>query len=266
MDQTRLGRLLRLLALLQSRLGYSAQQLADQLGVSKRTVFRDLKALSSAGVPLESDPSRGGYILAWWARHHPAVPSSDLLVYLLLTAKTSPLIEGARLNEVVDQSISEVLSSLRGDAREETIRLLKACVVDPALCPSREREAGVLPIVLEAIRKQCRLRIRYWAENGHSRESCTAVAPYRLVGTATGWWLLGRSSVDRGVCCYDLRQIVDAELTDDSFELPCHYARHVPAEELVRRCRSLLHQSVGEKRRGHAPPNPHRKNKAPQYH
>jgi len=265
MVQRRLRRFLRLLALLQSRVGYTARQLAEQLGVSKRTVYRDLRTLLSAGVPFETDPMRGGYVLAAWASPQPITPSTELLVYLLLTSKMSPLVEGAGLNEVIDQSVSHVLGLLREDAREETVRLLKACVVDPALCPAGEREASVLPTVLEAIRKQRRLRIRYWTENERSEELCTAVTPYRLVGTAMGWWLLGRSSVDRDVRCYDLRQIVHAELTDDSFELPHHYARQVPAEKLMNRCRSLLHTPAEQKHRGHAPPKPHRKNKAHQH-
>ncbi|GHO89509.1 hypothetical protein KSZ_75150 [Dictyobacter formicarum] len=48
----RADRLLSLLLLLQSRGRMTAQALAEQLEVSERTIYRDIEALSFAGIPL----------------------------------------------------------------------------------------------------------------------------------------------------------------------------------------------------------------------
>jgi predicted DNA-binding transcriptional regulator YafY len=60
----RASRLLSLLLLLQTRGRMTAAQLAGELEVSVRTVYRDVESLSAAGVPLYGDAGRdGGYQL-----------------------------------------------------------------------------------------------------------------------------------------------------------------------------------------------------------
>src|SRR4051795_6850589 len=58
------ARLLELLSLLQSRPHWSAPQLADRLGVTERTVRRDVTRLRDLGYPVDADVGRtGGYQL-----------------------------------------------------------------------------------------------------------------------------------------------------------------------------------------------------------
>ena len=56
----RARRLLSLLLLLQSRGHGTAREVADELGVSLRTVYRDLEALGSAGIPVVTERGPGG--------------------------------------------------------------------------------------------------------------------------------------------------------------------------------------------------------------
>jgi len=57
---SRTARLLELLVRVQTKPRFTAQELADEFGVSRRTMLRDLHALSGMGVPLRSTPGPGG--------------------------------------------------------------------------------------------------------------------------------------------------------------------------------------------------------------
>src|SRR5215469_1394736 len=56
----RADRLVRLVLLLQARGQTTASDLASELEVSVRTIYRDLEALSAAGVPVRAEPGPGG--------------------------------------------------------------------------------------------------------------------------------------------------------------------------------------------------------------
>ena len=57
---SRTARLLELLITVQTKHRFTAAELADEFGVSRRTMLRDLAALSGMGVPLRSTPGPGG--------------------------------------------------------------------------------------------------------------------------------------------------------------------------------------------------------------
>ncbi|MDP6635664.1 MAG: WYL domain-containing protein [Phycisphaerae bacterium] len=61
MNVSRVHRLLRLITLLQTGRNYSAADLARELEVCKRTVYRDLNMLELAHIPYYFDPDTGGY-------------------------------------------------------------------------------------------------------------------------------------------------------------------------------------------------------------
>jgi predicted DNA-binding transcriptional regulator YafY len=73
--RVRAGRLVTMLMLLQTRGQMTATQLADELEVSRRTVLRDIEALSGAGVPVYSvRGAQGGFVLLDHFRRDLPVP------------------------------------------------------------------------------------------------------------------------------------------------------------------------------------------------
>ena len=64
MKTDRISRIIRLITALQSSENYTMAELAEMVGVSRRTVFRDLRHLQRAGIPYCYHPSTGGYSIS----------------------------------------------------------------------------------------------------------------------------------------------------------------------------------------------------------
>jgi len=240
MNTDRLSRFLRLIDLLQSRVGRTTYQVAEELGVSKRTVYRELRRLRDAGVPIVYDPDKGGHVITWNRRHSASAPSEDELTWLVVAAHISPLAKSPKWGPVISRCAYGILSSLSDRARERATRLIRSCVVDFSPLESGYGTSNVLPLVVEALARRRRVRIRYRPSNASEKLGQTLLSPYRLAGTCEGWFVLGRSSFHRAVRCFGLPQIVHGEATDQSYRVPQGYCRDVPPALLIRTCRKLV--------------------------
>src|SRR5690349_3937102 len=77
--QVRASRLMAMLMLLRTRDRWTAAQLAEQLEVSVRTVYRDVEALQQSGVPLwtESGPGGGVHLVPGWRNDLDALSADE---------------------------------------------------------------------------------------------------------------------------------------------------------------------------------------------
>ena len=141
MNLTRITRLLTLLRLLQSGRGHNARSLAQECGVSRRTIFRDLEALRLAGIPLEFDEEFERYHIATTFLLPPTNFSSEealaviALCYELGASGQLPYYEAARSAALKLES--SLPASLRDSLRSLTqaIRINLGQVVAPDLGP-----------------------------------------------------------------------------------------------------------------------------------
>lgn len=184
------ARLLRLLSLLQAQREWSGGSLADRLGVSPRTVRRDVDRLRELGYPVHSTSgTAGGYQLGAGAELPPLLLDDEeaVAVAVGLRGAANGGIEGitessARALAKLEQVLPHRLRRRVGALTEYTVPMLREHS-GPAV------GADVLTELAHACRDHERLRFSYAAYDG--TPSRRSVEPHRLVTTHRRWYLVG---------------------------------------------------------------------------
>ncbi|MCC8244132.1 helix-turn-helix transcriptional regulator [Saccharothrix luteola] len=211
----RASRLLSLLLLLQSRGRMTAQELADELEVSVRTVYRDVEALGASGVPVYADRGpAGGYQLVDGYRTRLTGLTTEEADSLFLAGMPGPAAE-LGLGAVVAAAQLKVLAALPPELRSRAARIRERFHLDaPGWFRGNEGTPHVAGIA-EAVWQQRRLRIRYvrWAQVEVER----TVEPLGLVLKAGTWYLVARTD---GLRTYRVSRVLELTALDESFDRP----------------------------------------------
>ncbi|MCX4694152.1 YafY family protein [Streptomyces sp. NBC_01408] len=183
------ARLLRLLSLLQAHRDWTGADLAGRLGVTPRTVRRDVDRLRGLGYPVHASPGTGGgYQLGAGAELPPLLLDDDEAVAVAVGLRTAAGngVEGigeasvralAKLEQVLPSRLRRRVSALN----EFTVPMLRGA----------ERSA-VDPSVLTELAAVCRdgERLRFGYRDHEGEVTRRAVEPHRLVCTERRWYLV----------------------------------------------------------------------------
>ncbi len=212
----RADRLLSLLLLLQAHGRLSAGRLAEKLEVSRRTVYRDLDALSGAGVPVVVDrgPRGGAYLLGGYRTDLTGLTEVELEALLAFGGQgpAADLGLGAQLDQA-----SRKLAVAAGPNRAG--RLQERVLVDGDRWFRSGRVPPHLSRIQDALWSDRRLRLRY--RRGMERVVERTVDPLGLVCKAGTWYLLAGVGGEPRV--YRASRIEDTALTEETFERPAGF-------------------------------------------
>ncbi|HKA49682.1 MAG TPA: WYL domain-containing protein [Candidatus Dormibacteraeota bacterium] len=209
----RADRLLSILLLLQAHGRMTGSELASRLEVSRRTVYRDLDALSGAGIPVVTDrgPNGGAYLLSGYRTDLTGLTEAELEALLAFGGRGPAADLG--LGPQLDQA-SRKLAVAAGAGR--TGRLQERVLVDGDRWFRTAPAPPHLARVQDALWSDRRLRLRYRRDLDRIVERI--VEPYGLVSKAGTWYLL--AGVGGQPRVYRVSRIEDADLTDETFERP----------------------------------------------
>ncbi|MGC0336113.1 helix-turn-helix transcriptional regulator [Streptomyces sp. SLBN-8D4] len=222
----RADRLLSLLLSLQSRGQMTARQLAAELEVSVRTVYRDLEALSAAGVPVVASGGPGGgcRLMEGWRSPLLGISAEEATALLAAASRGGPL-ERIALGDALAQARLKLLAALPAAGREQADTTASRFHIDTQAWFKPPEPVPHLPVLVDAVRQDRRLRLTHANRPGAAR----AVDPLGLVAKAGVWYLVVRS--DRGIRTHRASRITEAELLPEAFtrpadfDLAAHWAR-----------------------------------------
>ncbi len=181
-------RLLRLLGLLQSRPGSSGRELAGDLGVTERTLRRDVERLRGVGYAITAAPGAGGGGYRLESRASlPSFPLDDAEAMAVAVALGVPARTGVARSEVADASSMAKLDRLLPAHLQRRVTTLRATTL------SLDRSRPTVPTErLVALAECCHVResvqFRYRSSDGQVGRR--RAEPYRLVATDLNWYLV----------------------------------------------------------------------------
>lgn len=217
MTDMRASRLLSLLLLLQARGRMTAPELAAELEVSIRTVYRDVEALSAAGVPVYADRGpAGGYQLLDGYRTRLTGLTAEEASSLFLAGLPGPAAE-LGLGEVAAAAELKLLAALPPEPRSHASRMRERFLLD---VPGWYRSADDVPHLSDVAdgvweRRPLRMTYRRWGRQVVDR----VIHPYGLVLKGGSWYLVA-APPDGSPRTYRVSRILTVEQLPGRFLRP----------------------------------------------
>lgn len=220
----RASRLLSILTTLQARGRVTAQVLADECEVSLRTIYRDIEALSAAGIPVYSERgSEGGYRLLDGYRVRLNGLSSREAEALFLAGLSGPVAD-LGLGPVMAAAQTKLLAALPQELRSSAERMRSRFHLDAPAWFSEAEQPAHLAAIADAVWRQAAIQIRYqsWRAEKNRR-----VEPLGIVLKSGAWYLVGQ--VGSSARTYRISRILELAVLEehferqDAFDLPAYW-------------------------------------------
>jgi predicted DNA-binding transcriptional regulator YafY len=211
----RASRLVTLLFTLQRLRGATAAALARELEVSERTIYRDVAALSAAGVPLWTEPGRGGGIrlVEGWRTRLDGLTAREAAAIFAVGAPQ--VLAELGMSAALAGAQAKLLATLPAELQAHARSVAERFHLDAPGWFHAPQQVTQLAAVAEAVWEQQRLVIGY--RRRHDVVERT-VDPLGLVLKAGTWYLA--AGVDETVRTYRVDRIAAAEPTGTRFERP----------------------------------------------
>lgn len=184
----RADRLLAIMLLLQTRGKMTAQRLADRLEVSRRTILRDIDALSAAGLPVYAEGGHGGGIVLDEQYRTTLAGMLEQEVRTLFVGDNSKLLGEIGLGDAAQSTLLKLQAIVPDSHRPAVDHLRQRILIDPVWW---WRDSQPLPFweqLQRAVYEDRPVRTVYERHNGELIERI--LEPYSLVAKSSIWYLI----------------------------------------------------------------------------
>ncbi|SPF02363.1 helix-turn-helix transcriptional regulator [Streptomyces sp. MA5143a] len=181
------GRLLRLLALLQTHRerDRSGAELAEHLGVSRRTLRRDIERLRDLGYPVHATRGAAGYRLGAGASLPPLLLDDEEAVAVVVGLRTAADGTVAGIEEASLRALSKLEQVLPSRLRHR-VTTLHTATVRAGAAPAPKVSPDTLMTIAEACRRREHLRFTYTTPHVPSPDAAEPPVPSTTAGVGDG--------------------------------------------------------------------------------
>ena len=211
-----------MIRLIEARHGISVAELAEETGVNKRTIHRDLAAIQEAGYPLMSDWQEGEKLYRFLTRFKDVPPISftlqELMTLSLLRSQLD-LLQGTPFLDDMQSLFGKVNSVLPPRLAAHMERIAEVSL--PLLQGKRDysRCFDSLQLIRHALLYQQSIVISYQTP-GRDQPADYRVDPYTLLFQKGGIYLLGYAHKRQALRTFAVERICAVEACKERFEIP----------------------------------------------
>lgn len=215
----RADRLLAIMLLLQSRGRLTAQVLAHELGVSRRTILRDIEALSMAGVPIYAEGGIGGGISLDEGYRTTLTGLKESEIRTLFISTHAQRLHDLGLGDAAESTLMKLSASIPSAHQPAVEHIRQRVLFDPDWWYYNTHQMPFWDDLVQAVYGDYRIATLYETFEGELIER--TLEPYSLVAKSSLWYLIAqRNGEFRTYRVSRFRQIT---LLNDHFERLCDF-------------------------------------------
>lgn len=209
----RLSRLTAILTQLQTKRLLTASELANKFSVSNRTIYRDLKALEEAGVPILTEDGKGYFLMEGYRL--PPIMFTESEANALITAEQIVLKNNdtSFVNEF-SEAINKIKSVLKSDTKEK-VNLLSNRVHYSFIADKNQTSNILTTLQLSLTNFYC-VEIKYNSENNET--STRSIEPFALYNSKENWVLVAYCQLRKDFRAFRLDRVQHLKVSSKKFE------------------------------------------------
>ncbi len=211
-DIKRLSRLTAILTQLQTKKLTTATSLADKFNVSIRTIYRDIRALEQAGVPILTEDGKG-YTLMNGYKIPPVMFSESQANALILAEQLVLKNKDTSFIKDYTDAIDKIKAVLRPLEKDKANLLADRTRFEQNI--NRERNSGNISHLQQAITNFLLIKIDY--TNEKNRTTSRIVEPFALISTTENWLLIAWCRLRKEFRFFRLDRITKLHILDERF-------------------------------------------------
>jgi predicted DNA-binding transcriptional regulator YafY len=213
----RIDRVTAILIQLQSKRVVKAQEIADRFTISLRTVYRDIKTLEEAGIPIIGEAGVGYSIMEGY-RLPPVMFTKEEATAMLTAEKLVEKLTDESTREMYKASMFKIKSVLRLTERDHLENMEQHIeVVESPYFSKQKNETAYLQNILKAISEKAVINIDYFAE--HSQEKSNRnIEPIGIFYMGRYWYLIAWCTLRKDYRTFRVDHIKYLSITAIHFE------------------------------------------------